>query len=227
MDKHQLAAGFFDIANSNMAQAIRQVSISRGRDVRNYTLVVFGGAGGQHACAIARELEIENLLFDQYAGVLSAYGMGLAPVSWHGEAEAGNIPLHTDHWRTICDKFKALDLEGKSELRKQGLPSPKQTTTRTIFLCYQGTDTTIPIPLGNAPNIQHSLRDLRQSFEKEHQQLFGYIRTNRPISIRTLRVHIDVHLYSPPQKDNATYPSALTHPRRKQPMWSNGRFGRG
>jgi 5-oxoprolinase (ATP-hydrolysing) len=89
----ELAAGFFDIANASMAEAIRQVSVARGRDVRDYALVVFGGAGGQHACALARQLGIRTLIFDRFAGVLSAYGMGLADVTWHGEADAGRIDL--------------------------------------------------------------------------------------------------------------------------------------
>src|SRR5690606_34043464 len=84
----EVAAGFFAIAVENMAEAIRRVTVSRGQDARDYALVVFGGAGGQHACAVARRLGIRRVLAHPLAGVLSAFGMGVADVGWHGEADA-------------------------------------------------------------------------------------------------------------------------------------------
>ncbi len=89
----ETAAGFFEIASANMAEAIRQVSIARGRDVRDFALVVFGGAGGMHACPVARHLGVTTLIVPPLAGLLSALGMGVAPVGWHGEADGAGRRL--------------------------------------------------------------------------------------------------------------------------------------
>ena len=88
-----IAEGFFRVAVENMAEAIRTVSIARGHDPRDDALVAFGGAGGQHACAVARALGITRIFFHPLAGVLSAYGIGVAPTAWHGEADCGRVPL--------------------------------------------------------------------------------------------------------------------------------------
>ena len=220
----QVAAGFFDIANENMAQAIRQVSISRGRDVRNYVLVVYGGAGGQHACAVARKLGIKTLLFDSYAGVLSARGMGLAPITWHGESSVGYEPLVPDCWPKISTQIATLVDQGQAHLAQQKLPPLRQTITQTVFLCYQNTDTQVPIVL--TPQHKHTSVNqfLRQQFEQEYVRMFGYTRGDRPIHIRTVRVQIDAQLPNLPPIDRARYPDTLPRARRKQRMWSHGKF---
>src|SRR5438270_13170446 len=81
----ELAEGFVRIANANMVRAIRKISVARGYDPRDYVLVTFGGAGGQHACALARELGIRHVLSHAWSGLLSAYGMGLADIRRFGE----------------------------------------------------------------------------------------------------------------------------------------------
>ncbi|HMR10736.1 MAG TPA: hydantoinase/oxoprolinase family protein, partial [Polyangiaceae bacterium] len=85
---YDLAEGFFHVANANMAEAVRRVSALRGHDPRDHSLVVFGGSGGQHACALARRLGIKRVVFHPWAGVLSAYGLGLAELSAHAESDA-------------------------------------------------------------------------------------------------------------------------------------------
>ena len=104
----ELAQGFFRVANSRMTEAIRQVSVARGYDVRNDALVVFGGAGGQHACALAKLLGIETLVFHPYGGVLSAYGMGLADVGWHGEADTGRVELSDESLAHLTPEIDRL-----------------------------------------------------------------------------------------------------------------------
>ncbi len=88
-----VAAGFFDITNASMSEAIRQVSVAKGYDVRDYALVVFGGAGGQHACAVAGQLGMKTILCHPWGGILSAYGMGLAQRSWDGMRDLGGLAL--------------------------------------------------------------------------------------------------------------------------------------
>src|SRR5690606_10245185 len=87
MSPEEGAWGFLQVDNANMAEAVRSVTIARGRDPRSFALVVYGGAGGQHACAVARLLGIRILLCHPRAGVLSALGFGRASATWHGDAD--------------------------------------------------------------------------------------------------------------------------------------------
>lgn len=141
----ELAAGFFAIASASMAEAIRQVSVAKGRDVRDYALVVFGGAGGQHACQIARQLGMRTLIFDRFAGVLSAYGMGLADVSWHGERDAGRLPLDEALAAAVGGSYAELLREGRAVLAGEGFG--EVTCRRRIDLRYRGTETALAIDI--------------------------------------------------------------------------------
>ena len=177
MSNEEVAAGFAAVANASMAEAIRQVSIARGRDPRDYALVVFGGAGGQHACAVARLLGIRTLLCDRRAGVLSAWGMGLAPVSWHGEADAGRRPLDARLLADLEPVFAALEARGRAALAIDGVTAPAMR--RAIDLRYTGADTAIAVDAASP--------DLRAAFEAEHRRLFGYARAGHPIEAHAVR----------------------------------------
>ena len=139
----RIASGFLEIADANMAEAIRQVSVARGHDVREYALVVFGGAGGQHACALARRLGIRRVLVHPLAGVLSAYGMGVADVAWHGEADAGRAPL-APRARALAAtrRFAELEARGRAALaaRRLRAASASRACAR-LDLRYAGTET--------------------------------------------------------------------------------------
>ncbi|MGH7601040.1 MAG: hydantoinase/oxoprolinase family protein, partial [bacterium] len=91
LNAYQIAEGFLEVINLNMAQAIKEISVARGHDVREYVLCCFGGAGGQHACAVARHLGIRRILLHPFAGVLSAYGIGLADTIWEGSAPVARL----------------------------------------------------------------------------------------------------------------------------------------
>ena len=201
-----LAAGFFAIANASMAEAIRQVSVGKGRDVRDYALVVFGGAGGQHACPIARQLGIRTLVFDRFAGVLSAYGMGLADVTWHGEADAGRAPLDADLPARLAPDFARLAGEGTAVLAGEGFA--QVTCVRRVDLRYRGTDTPLTIDLpahtretreaGDAGRAEDAggddahldPADTRARFEAAHRKLFGYDRPGHVIEAAAVRVEV-------------------------------------
>lgn len=169
-----VAEGFFQIANANMAEAIRKVSIARGHDVREHTLVIFGGAGGQHACALARRLNIRRILFHPLAGVLSAYGMGLADVSWHGELDVGRRVLDGDISRDIEGYFQELEARGRAEL------GASAELVRRVDLRYRGTESSLTLVEGTGA--------LRTRFEEAHAQSFGYVRSGHVIEVVTARV---------------------------------------
>ncbi|WP_428262476.1 hydantoinase B/oxoprolinase family protein [Haliangium sp.] len=234
-DPETLAAGFFAIANASMAEAIRQVSVAKGRDVRDYALVVFGGAGGQHACPIARQLGIRTLIFDRFAGVLSAYGMGLADVTWHGEADAGRATLDRALAASLAPSFARLVETGHATLVDEGFR--RISCRRRLDLRYRGTDTALPIDLdpGDQAADAAALRDpaacgfdpeaVREAFEAAHRRLFGYHRADHPVEATAVRVEVIgadrpagelLAEAAPPPPTPPTLPA----PRRRHRMWT-------
>ncbi len=175
----QVAEGFFEIANVAMAEAIRAVSVARGHDVREDALFVFGGAGGQHACAIARRLGIRKLLFHAYSGVLSALGMGLADEGWHGSAEVGRRSLSSEALDALRPSYARLEQEGISSFSA----GASLDVLRTIQLRYTGSDANLTLPLSEANN-------LAEQFHALHQREFGYHRPEHGIDIVQIRVEV-------------------------------------
>jgi 5-oxoprolinase (ATP-hydrolysing) len=179
MTEDEVASGLLDIANDNMARAITQVSVARGYDVRNDVLIVFGGAGGQHACAVARKLEIPKLLFPPFGGVLSALGMGLATRGVHTATQFGPEPLQTQPMELVEARFAELEDECLKQL--PDLTRDDVAFERRIDLRYRGTE----VPL----TLAYARRELlRQQFDQMHAQRFGYDRPTHEAEIVALRV---------------------------------------
>lgn len=197
----QVAEGFVEIANHNMAEAIRKVSVGRGYDVREHALVVFGGAAGQHACGVARLLGMRKLIFHPHAGVLSAFGMGAAPTSWHGSADAGRVPLDTEALAALTPRFEELEQRGRASLSADGIELATASAQRRVDLRYAGTET--PLTLGVEPASV-----LRRDFEARHSELFGYTRPNDPIEIVTARVELAAR----PERPAPAQPSLASEP---------------
>lgn len=207
-DPRALAAAFFEIANAHMAEAIKQISVARGYDVRRHALLAFGGAAGQHACALARRLGIRRVLAHPFAGVLSAYGMGLADRGWHGERDLGRVIASSEAIDTARVALDALEREGRALL---GLPSPR--VERRLELRYRGTETALPVDAEAA--------DLHGAFEAAHRQRYGYARPGHPIEMVTARVQ--VHGGAAPL-DEAPVAAAEGPPpvRREATLWVDG-----
>lgn len=202
----EIASGFFDVANAHMAEAIRKVSIARGEDVRDKTLLVFGGAGGQHACAIARRLGMRRVVFHPLAGVLSAYGIGLADVRWNGEADAGRELLGESSFE---EEFRALENRAIEAFAIQGISKPAQLIRR-LDLRYRGSDTSLALAAGDS---------LRERFEAAHEARFGYSRKNHPVEVVTLRLEAVApgENYVGPKSTPA---SSVPVPRRTIKFWT-------
>jgi 5-oxoprolinase (ATP-hydrolysing) len=177
----EIAAGFVEVANHDMAEAIRKVSVSRGYDVREHALVVFGGAAGQHACGVARLLGMKTLLFHPHGGVLSAFGMGAAPTSWHGSTDAGRVPLGPETLAALSPRFEGLEERGRASLSADGVNVATARMERRVDLRYAGTETPLTLSLEPAPA-------LRKSFEARHEQLFGYTRPGDELELVAARV---------------------------------------
>lgn len=175
-----LAAGFVSIANSLMAAAIRSVSIGRGYDVRNDLLVAFGAAAAQHACAVARQLGIRNILSHPDAGVLSARGIGLANVIQHE-----TLPLYR-HWDDVLPQelpaiFSQLRNQAAEKLAREGIATERMEFVTELDLRYAGTD--VPLTISQPED-----GDWLAAFAREHQQRYGYVQTNRDVTVVAARV---------------------------------------
>ncbi len=222
--REAIASGFVEIANANMAEAIRQVSVARGYDVRDYALVVFGGAGGQHACALARRLGIRRVLLHPFAGVLSAYGMGLADVSWHGESDIGRRPLEPALVSGLEPVFAELESRGRTALAEQGFAPDRIACLRRLDLRYRGTETAQSLVL-------HPAIDLRAAFEAAHARSFGYARSAHAIDAVVARVevlarHADVSAAAAAPADATRAPARarVGAPLRRTRVFCDGAF---
>ena len=165
----EVAAGFLDIAVDNMAGAIRKISIARGHDVTRYTLACFGGAGGQHACRVADALGMERILIHPLAGVLSAFGIGLADVKAFRE-KSWVRPLGEEFSEPLAE----LESAAREDLVAQGFHESRIVLHRRARLRAAGSDTTIEVEIGSS-------RAMRDAFDDLHRRRFGFCDPAEPI----------------------------------------------
>lgn len=183
----EIAAGFFTVAIEHMAAAIRTISVGRGHDVRDHALVVFGGAGGQHACPLARALGIRTLVFHPLGGVLSAYGIGVARAGWHGELDGGRRTLAPGLLAGLGPSYAALVDRGQALLRQhEGLGPEEVEVIRRVDLRYRGTEASLCLTLRPGEDEL----GLARRFAEVHQREFGYARPEHPIEAVTIRVEL-------------------------------------
>lgn len=182
-----VAEGFLAIAHAHIADAIRKVTTARGHDVRTHTLVVFGGAGGQHACWVARELGTRRILIHPLGGVFSAFGIGLADVGWHGHADGRLAVLTQSSLAGLVPSFESLVARGARETSSVPF-EPKLTLT--VGLRYVGSEAELEVPAGPNPGQLSSAEDAAERFRSMHESLFGYSRPGHPIEIVTARVAV-------------------------------------
>ncbi len=177
-DPRAVAEGFLRVAVANMANAIKQVSIQKGHDVTRTVLQCFGGAGGQHACLVADELGMETVFIHPFAGVLSAYGMGLADqtVIREGAVEA---PLAAETMDELSRRLDALAAEGRAELLGQGAEAARIGAARRLHLRYAGTDSFLPVAFGT-----HA--DVLAAFTEAHRRRFGFATPERPVVVEAV-----------------------------------------
>ncbi|MFC3711704.1 hydantoinase B/oxoprolinase family protein [Sphingoaurantiacus capsulatus] len=175
-----IAKGFLTIAVENMANAIKQISVQRGYDVTRYTLACFGGAGGQHACLVADALGMDKVMIHPLAGVLSAYGIGLADLRVLREATL-NLPLADGAMRAVDGKATELTVAAEAVLRGQGVPIRGVEILRRALVKYAGTDTPLEIAVADAAAM-------REEFEVLHRSRFGFVASEKPLVIDALLV---------------------------------------
>jgi 5-oxoprolinase (ATP-hydrolysing) len=178
----ELAEGLIAVANSNMVRAIRGVSITQGVDPADYVLVSFGGAAAQHACSVARELGMKQILNHPDAGILSAYGIGQADVSRHAFQGCSKL-LDDSNVYELSAAFDDLELTPRKELLAEGISEEQIVIKRSLDLRYRGTD----IPLNVLFDRQS---DHGALFKEMHHKQFGYTHQETPIEIVALRIEV-------------------------------------
>ncbi|MGP1282095.1 MAG: hydantoinase/oxoprolinase family protein, partial [Parasphingopyxis sp.] len=174
MTPREIAEGFLRIAVDNMANAIKKISIARGHDVTRYTLACFGGAGGQHACLVADALGIDRIQIHPLAGVLSAYGIGLADVTVLREVTFGRA-LGADFDAEIA----ALAEEADAAVREQGVDPAAIESDCRVALRYAGSDSALEVAR-DRPDA------MRAAFEALHKARFGYVDGDAEVIVETL-----------------------------------------
>jgi len=183
----QVAAGFLAIAVDKMANAIKKISLQRGYDVSEYTLCCFGGAGGQHACLIADALGMKQVFLHPYAGVLSAYGMGLADVRVIRE-RAIEGKLSEDLLPSLESILTELTQQGKEELNRKGAEDAEEREEdievfRKVILRYEGTDSSLIVDFGD-------LAQMRRDFEEAHRQRYGFIVSEKALIVEAVSLEV-------------------------------------
>jgi 5-oxoprolinase (ATP-hydrolysing) len=179
----QIASGFLAIAVENMANAIKKISLEQGYDVSEYTLCCFGGAGGQHACLIADKLGMKQIFIHPYAGVLSAYGIGLAEIRILRE-KGVEAKFIEELIPTLEKVFNDLIRDAKNELKQQESQNIEQIETqRKIHLKYEGTDSALIVNFNNIAQIQ-------QDFETLYQQQYGFVMAEKDLIIEAVSIEL-------------------------------------
>jgi 5-oxoprolinase (ATP-hydrolysing) len=187
-----VAEGFLRIAIDNMANAIKKISVQRGHDVTGYTLQCFGGAGGQHACGVADTLGMRRVFLHPFAGVLSAYGMGLADLRALREAQF-DAPLSALEEATA--RIGALAGEAVAELQAQGIAVPQ--VIQTAHLRYDGSHQSLPVPF-------ETEAAMRAAFAEAHQARFGFTSPERAVLFEMLAAEAYGGGSEPPSLDPGT-----------------------
>jgi 5-oxoprolinase (ATP-hydrolysing) len=176
----QVAEGFLHIAVENMANAIKKISVEKGHDITKYTLNGFGGAAGQHVCQVADALGMASIYIHPLAGVLSAYGMGLADIT---AIRAATVEVQFDEKNLqIANRtLHALAKAANDEVVNQGVAQENIIIVRKIHLRYQGTDTALALMVSPLENLQADFTEL-------HKRQFGFTQPERSLVIDSVSV---------------------------------------
>uniref|UniRef100_A0A671QP07 5-oxoprolinase-like n=1 Tax=Sinocyclocheilus anshuiensis TaxID=1608454 RepID=A0A671QP07_9TELE len=189
MSVEDVAMGFISVANEAMCRPIRALTQAKGHDTSEHVLACFGGAGGQHACAIARALGMKTVFIHKYSGVLSAYGLALADVVEEVQ-EPCSLKYEAGSYSKLDSRIEQLSQRCDQILCKRGFSSSQINIEVFLHLRYEGTDCALMITAAGHPRNAHSCMsgDFRTAFTKRYLKEFGFTITDRPIMVDDIRV---------------------------------------
>ena len=198
----QAADGILKVANAAMERAIKVISVERGFDTRDFTLVSFGGAGGLHAAFMAENLGIETILIPPNGGLLSAYGMLFADViKDYSQTVLWQLEKRSDEnlVQALNAGFDALLTRAENEMKPEGFTPDQLKVNRSLDMRYAGQSYELNIPYGVATNASGGeIQTLVEKFHAAHAQRFGYARTDAPVEVVNLRLTTTGETDKPP-----------------------------
>ncbi|MDX2821524.1 hydantoinase B/oxoprolinase family protein [Streptomyces ipomoeae] len=200
----QVAEGYLQIAVTNIAGAVKRISVQKGHDVTRYALTTFGGAGGQHACKVADSLGIRTVLVPPMAGLLSALGIGLADTTAMRE-QSVEAPLEPASMPGVLKTADDLESAARAELLAEDVPENRIRVVRRAQLRYDGTDTALTVEL-TAPD------SMRRAFEERHRATYSFT-LDRPIVVEALSVEATGLTTPPDLSALAPYEGRIADPR--------------
>ena len=211
-----VAEGFINIAVQQMANAIKKISVARGYDVTRYTLQCFGGAGGQHACLVADALGMTKVFVHPLAGVLSAYGMGLADQNVIRE-RAIELKLTADALPEIARALNALAATAEGELQRQQVNSGTITTHHRVHVRYEGSDAALIVPFGTLDQIE-------SGFESAYRQRFAFLMQGKGLVVEAVSVEAIIAGDAPAEPRHTMHEPREVPRRETVRMYSGGQW---
>jgi 5-oxoprolinase (ATP-hydrolysing) len=187
MTPEEVAYGFIKIANESMTRPIRSLTEAKGYDTSQHRLATFGGAGGQHAVAIAQNLGIRQILVHRYSSVLSAYGMALADVV-HEVQEPSSVIFSEDEKKDITKRLDQLKGKASSALQAQGFSTENIVYEEYLNMRYRGTESALMIIKPDRGEFGGAECAFDEAFIKQHEQEFGFTLPDRDIIVDDIRV---------------------------------------
>ena len=215
----QVAEGFLAIAIDNMANAIKKISVQKGYDIGDYTLCCFGAAGGQHACQLAESLGMKTIFVHPYAGVLSAYGMGLADRRVMKERSV-EMALSADNIEGLKQQLNLLSDSAVAELKAQGDDDIDTIeVSQQMHLRYKGTDASLAVDVG-------SLEDMKQQFEARYKQQYGITLPVKTLIVATMTAEAigKMAAVEPSESMVDASESSVSNPIATVPLFSNDQW---
>ena len=183
----QTAQGIVSVVTANMARAIRVISVQRGHDPRDYTLVAFGGAGPLHAARLARELDIARVLVPRSPGILCAMGLLLTDLR-ADFAATRLLPLKPETAGEIAAAFAALEARAAAWFAHEDIAADRRRTLRTVDMRYAGQNYELAVPLADGPITTRTIDALAEGFAAAHQRMYGFLAGEEPVQLVTFRI---------------------------------------
>ncbi|ROZ76558.1 hydantoinase B/oxoprolinase family protein [Ramlibacter sp. WS9] len=211
-----VAEGFINIAVQQMANAIKKISVARGYDVTRYTLQCFGGAGGQHACLVADALAMSRVFVHPLAGVLSAYGMGLADQNVIRE-QAIELPLAQASLPLVAERLDTLGAAAHADLERQQVNAGTVTMHHRVHVRYEGSDSALVVPFGDLPTIV-------AGFEAAYRQRFAFLMKGKGMMVEAVSVEAVVAGDAPAEPQHEVHAPREVPRRETVRMYSGGQW---
>jgi len=216
VDVEAAAQGILDVANANMAGALRVVSVERGYDPRDFGLVAFGGAGPLHAATLAAELDIPRVVVPGNAGVLSALGLLISDILYDYSTSRVR-PLDDVDPADLTDAFESFADRGHDRLAAENLAPERVQFERSVDLRYRGQSFQLPVPVPGGPLDEGALATVAERFHDRHRQRYGHAYPDEPVELVTIRLRARGVVETPdlrPERTGGSVDDAVTATRR-------------